>query len=85
MPEYIFEEQIINREIETNNKQPYENELENENIKENEIITNYLNEKKENNEIKIKKIPKENKIYLPKYVIEDQIIKREVISDNKNI
>ena len=85
LPEYIFEEQIINREIETNNKQPYENELENENIKENEIITNYLNEKKENNEIKIKKIPKENKIYLPKYVIEDQIIKREVISDNKNI
>ena len=41
--------------------------------------------KKENNEIKIKKIPKENKIYLPKYAIEDQIIKREVISDNKNI
>ena len=53
----------------------------NEILKESESkIIDYLNNKEES---KIKKPHIEKKIYLPEYIIEDQIIKREIITDKQ--
>ena len=78
IPKYIIEEQIMNREVVSDRGKTFEN---GENNSENDIINEiiYLDGENEKNENKIKIYQKRNKIYLPKYIIEDQIINREFI------
>ena len=73
LPNYILEEQLINRELIHNEENEKEFIIY-------EIYSDYKNEDKQ----KYKKDNKKNHLYLPNSIIDDQIVNRQVISNAQN-